>query len=245
MQSVYETARLPGALRGVLERQLTAASDFLAERAQRVLGATFKGLGLIVELFLVPILAFYFVSDLPSVKEGLLFFIPSRWRPGADTGLRDVDEVFHRYIQAQLLLCFIAFVIVTIGLHAVHMDFYLTLGLFAGITRAIPVIGPIVGGIPIVALGLFQSPSLGVWLLVGFSALHIFESKYLMPKVLGFRLGIHPVVIILSLLIGYEFFGLIGMFVAVPVVAVIQRILQRYLEAHPPAAPDADSVVPS
>jgi predicted PurR-regulated permease PerM len=231
-QSWYEAAGIPQTARGVIEAQVRAAGDFLAERAKRVLGVTFKGLSLIVELFLVPILAFYFVSDLPSVKEGLLFFMPSRWRAGAEAALHDVDEVFNRYIQAQLLLCFIAFVVVTVGLYAVDMNFYLTLGLLAGVTRAIPVIGPIFGGIPIVALALLRSTSLGLWLLVAFIGLHIVESKYVMPKVLGFRLGIHPVVIILSLLIGYQFFGLIGMFVAVPIVASIQRILQRHREAQ-------------
>jgi predicted PurR-regulated permease PerM len=100
----------------------------------------------------------------------------------------------------------------------------------------VPIVGPVVAGVPIVLLASLKSPVLGFWVLVGYSFLHFFESKYLMPRVLGFHLGIHPVLVIVSLLVGYELFGIVGMFVAVPLVAIAKLVMKQQRGDAPAAS---------
>jgi len=103
------------------------------------------------------------------------------------------------------------------------------MSVFAGVTRAVPVVGPIVSGLAIVLLGVTQSVSLGLWLLIFFVVLQFAESKFIMPKLIGDRMQLHPATIIISLLVGAEFFGIFGMFMAAPVAAIIRVLIRYYL----------------
>jgi len=225
-QQLYQRA-VPAQWRQSIDAEAASMRQALLDRAKGTLTAALRSIPLALELMLVPVLAFYFLSDPRSVRESCLFFVPPQYRERVEVVLKEADQVMDRYIQGQLILCSVAFVVVGLGLWALHLEFALTLGLVAGVTRAIPIVGPIFGGIPVVAVGIARSGAVGAWLLVAFALMHFFESKYLMPKVLGFKLGVHPVLIIISLLIGGEFFGLVGMFLAAPALAIAQRLISR------------------
>ena len=138
-----------------------------------------------------------------------------------------IDGILRQYIKGQLLLCVIAWFVVTLSLVLLRIPGALVLGLVAGLSRGIPIIGPIVGGIPLLAAVLWNTASTHAfwWVLLGFVLLHLIESKYLMPRILGSSLGIHPVLIIVSLIIGYAILGLLGMFLAPPAVAMIRFVV--------------------
>jgi len=99
------------------------------------------------------------------------------------------------------------------------------LALVAGIARAIPVVGPFLGTIPIVGLALLQSTSLGVEVLVFLLVLQVIESKAILPAVMGRQLDLRAATIILALLVGNVLFGLAGAFLAAPVAAAVKAIL--------------------
>lgn len=223
----------PDIVRNALDDSFTQFESRLNDLTTRVVSGTFRGLGFIAELFLVPILAFYFLADAQNLRRQVLFFVPERHQETFSRSLQGLSEIMYRYVVGQVILSLVAFAVVTIALWALHIKFWLLLGLFAGITRAIPVIGPLLGGIPVVAAVLAQSQSVpfGLWITIGFTLLHLFESKYLMPAVMGRQLGLHPVLIIFSLLVGAEFLGLIGMFIAVPVLAAVKFLIADY-RAH-------------
>jgi predicted PurR-regulated permease PerM len=113
------------------------------------------------------------------------------------------------------------------------MPYILILSLFAGVTRAIPIIGPIISGLLIVLLGMAKSPWMGLYLLIFVAVLHFIESKFIMPMLIGDRMQLHPALILIVLLIGAQFFGITGMFLAAPVAAVL-RVLIRFYIVKPP-----------
>jgi predicted PurR-regulated permease PerM len=80
-----------------------------------------------------------------------------------------------------------------------------------------------------VLLAVAQSWQKGIWVLIFFSLLHLYESKILMPRVIGYRVRLHPAIIIIVLLIGSEFFGLMGMFLAAPIAAIIKILINFYI----------------
>jgi predicted PurR-regulated permease PerM len=93
----------------------------------------------------------------------------------------------------------------------------------------VPVIGPIVGAVPILLLSLAQGPGVAGAVLIFFIVLHLVESKVLLPKLIGNTLHIHGAVVLIVLLLGGEFAGILGMFLAAPVAALLRVLLRTYL----------------
>ena len=235
VQALYNG--LPPDIRSLLHRPESGTGGGFSAGPwlQSLLLATATGIARIVDLILIPVLAFYFVLDGRSLRNEFLALLPRRRVCETLALIRESSGIMRTYIIAQLWLCVIAGVVVYIGLSLIHMPYALVLGLLAGFTRAIPIIGPILGGIPIVLLAAVLPPehgggiALALKVLVFFSALHLFESKLLMPKFIGHRIHLHAAVVIIVLLIGAEFFGLLGMFLAAPLAAIGRVLIGHYV----------------
>jgi len=224
----------------------TEMQQFLPKAVSKLFGVAqvaLEWLGLLIELIFVPLVAFYLLTDGKKVREQVIGFVPSRFRERLVFYAAGMDGIFRRYVLGQLILCGIAWAVVTVAMLALGVKGALLLGIIAGVSRAIPVIGPVVGGIPVLAAvfvtikgdpnGLPMSAFW--WVLAGFTVLQLLESKVLMPRILGEKLGIHPVIVIISLLLGYEFLGLLGMFIAPPAVAMVRYFLQERRKQAEPA----------
>lgn len=228
-------AGLPPDVQAFFQRQLSQQS--LPSPTGWVLGAlgtTVSWAAGAVELLLVPVLAFYFTLDARALRNEALLLVPRAHLRPTIAILDEGGAILRDYVIAQFWLAVIAGFVVGIGLHLLGMDYALILGIFAGVTRAIPVIGPLIGGAPIVALSFVYgaqqgNPLLWVYVLAFFTALHLIESKLVMPKFLGHRLHLHAAIILIALLIGGEFFGLMGMFLAAPVAALARVLLMHYV----------------
>lgn len=194
-------------------------------------GALLRGWYL-VELLLIPVLAFYFLVDSRSLRESFLAMTPSRFRAFADSVLSDTGILLHSYVRAQVLLCILKGVLVGLVLYLCGVKMYLTLALIAAVFRMAPVVGPIAAGLPCVAVPLLQNGlSTGLVVLVFYMALVILDGKLLTPIILADSATLHPVIVIISLLVGYEFMGVLGLLIAVPVAGVVRVIFVRYAEA--------------
>ena len=204
--------------------------DMASGYLQRMLKFVMSSVGIVLELFLIPVLAFYFLLDYRSITSEIYGAVPRRRLRDALRIGRRLGEILQSYVIGQLILCTIAGVLTGLFLWALHMPYILVLALFAAITRAIPVIGPVVSGIPIILVGLVCYPQsyVPLVLLAFITTMHFAESKFVMPKLIGDRLHLRPAVVIIVLLIGAEFFGLIGMFLAAPVTAIIRDIIRYY-----------------
>ncbi len=197
---------------------------------QKLLTYTKSWIGLALELVLIPVLAFYFVLDHRSLSREIYGLVPKRRireavKIGHETGI-----ILQSYVVGQIILCAIAGLLTGLFLVLLGVPYVVVLALFAAITRAIPVIGPVVSGIPIVLVGLlnFHGLAIPTYLLIFVVVMHFAESKFIMPKLIGYRLRLHPAVVVIVLLVGAEFFGIIGMFLAAPVAAIIRELLRLY-----------------
>lgn len=216
-------------------REFIAKQDSRRPRADigafvtRVVNKTKDWLSNIVELVMIPVLAFYFVLDSRSLKREFIGLVPP-WRMREVLRImRDVSGILQSYVIGQIILCIIAGVATGIVLHLLGMNYVLVLAVLAAVTRAIPIIGPVASGIPICILGALQSPALGLWLVLFVTVMHFAESKFIMPILIGDRMKLHPAVILIALLIGAEFFGLLGMFLAAPIAAIARELINMYI----------------
>lgn len=222
--------RVPSSVKGAINNiDYKQVSTWLMSRVGALLNATRASIGVLMELFLIPVLAFYFVLDYKSISREMYGLVPRGRRREAIRLGRDTGEIMQSYVTGQIILCVIAGVLTAAFLTIVGMPYVVVLALFAGITRAIPVIGPVVSGIPIVLVGIvYGGWGMAGYLLLFVIVMHFAESKFIMPRLIGERMQLHPAVVIIVLLIGAEFFGLLGMFVAAPVAAVVRNLLRTY-----------------
>ncbi|MDO8683140.1 MAG: AI-2E family transporter [Armatimonadota bacterium] len=197
----------------------------------RVVGSTIEWAQHALDIILIPVLAFYFALDYRSLRREFVGALPKARRREALHLLKHIGAILQNYIIGQLTLCVIAGVVVGLLLWGLDLNYALALAVLAGVTRAIPVVGPIISGIAIVLFGLIKAPQIGVTLLILFCLLHLVESKFLLPKLIGHQMRLHPAMIIIVLLIGGEFFGIFGMFLAAPVAAVLREMVRFYIIA--------------
>lgn len=227
-QQWYKT--LPPDLRSFLASQdFSQVLSRLGEMLRGMVISTLEWLAHIVDIILIPVLAFYFVLDSRSLKREFLFFVPRHRVRDAIILLREAAKILQSYAIAQITLALIAGIVVGTGLWLLKVDYALTLGVIAGITRAIPIIGPIIGGIPIVGIVALQNVTRALWVLLFFTLMHFAESKILLPKLLEYHMRLHPAMVIIVLLIGGEFGGLIGMFLAAPVASLLETVYKYFV----------------
>jgi predicted PurR-regulated permease PerM len=203
----------------------------ITDSVQRVFKLATSSVQFVLELVLIPVLALYFVLDYKSISRDFYGLLPVHKRREAIIIGRSIGEILQSYIFGQLVLCAIAGILTCIVLAAMGLPYVIVLALFAGVTRAIPIIGPVVSGIPIVLVGLLNSPGsliVPIELTVFVVVMHFIESKFILPKLLGRRLHLHPAIVIIALLVGAEFLGIVGMFIAVPVAAIVRELLRFY-----------------
>lgn len=226
----WYTENLPKDWRAFLEKQdFSQMGAGVGGFVSRLVQNTVEWLSNIVELVMIPVLAFYFVLDSRWLKREFIAVVPPWRRREALRLSREVSGILQSYVIGQLILCVLAGIITGVVLHAVNMEYALVLAVLSGVTRAIPIIGPLASGIPICILGGIQSTTLGLWLVLFVTVMHFVESKFIMPILIGDRMKLHPAVILVALLIGAELFGILGMFLAAPIAAIIRELIYSYI----------------
>ena len=205
----------------------------------------------IVEIVLIPVLAFYVLIVGRRLKHEFVGLLTKQNRRDTVRILNEFNRIMRAYISGQFILCLLAGVIVGLWLWGLGTKYPVILAVFAGLTRAIPVVGPIFGAIPILIIVVLtgQGYAIAIAFVIFFSLLHLVETKFIMPLLIGERIELHPVIIIVVLLIGGEIGallignslgGLLGMFFAAPLAALIRVIIRRYwlhLPSKPPKSP--------
>ena len=131
------------------------------------------------------------------------------------------------YVRGQLTLSVLMAMVTFLGMVALDIPYPLVIGLLAGVMELVPVLGPIIGAIPPALLGLLQSSHVMAQVIVFYIIVQQLDSHLIMPKVMGHVINVHPVAIIAGVLIGGHLFGILGMMIAVPVLAVLQVVIRH------------------
>lgn len=209
-----------------LVRSWSRSADALQARLQGALQQTGALISLAVELFLIPVVVFYLLFDSHRLKRETLRLTPARYVRTVLRVMTETNRVMRGYISAQLILGVIAGIATWVGLQLFGIKYGATLALFAGIARAIPVIGAVVAIVPIALMALLQGGIPLILKVIAFmTALFVIEHKVILPKIVGDRVDLHPVLVIVVLLVSGKFFGLIGMFFGVPVAVIVRNVV--------------------
>jgi predicted PurR-regulated permease PerM len=233
---------------GKIKDALGAAGSMAGVLAQ-ILKKVMEGGMVVVDilsiLFITPFVTFYLLRDWDSILARIDAWLPRPQAPVIRQLAREVDEVLAAFIRGQGTVCLAMAVFYAVGLAIVRLDFGILVGFGAGIVTFIPYLGPIVGVGVALLIGAVQFLP-NVWPLVGIIVVfvlgQILESYVLTPKLVGDKVGLHPLWVIFGLMAGGSLFGFLGMLLALPVAAVIGVLvrygLERYAESRLYHGPD-------
>lgn len=227
LQVEYARAGIPETVRKVIDELITWMELLVTQQAERVPKGILSLAGYIFNIILAPIIAFYLLKDVEIFTSRAVKFIPSRWREDVLYLGSEISQVFDSFIRGYLLVSVITGFLTGAALALVNMEFALMLGIFAGITNLIPYFGPFFGAIPAVALAMLISKWMVLKVIIIFMVIQQVEASIISPKILGDRVGLHPLFVILVLLAGGKLFGLLGLILAVPIAAIL-RVFVRF-----------------
>ena len=183
---------------------------------------------LLALLFISPIVLFYVLKDLPQMKEKLKDLLPNRFRPALKEFLQDLNKTLSGFLrgQASVCLCLAFYYGIALGLTGINLG--AIIGILTGILSFIPYVGFFTGLVISALLALAGGASLSQWAALGaiFLIGNILEGYILTPRLVGKRVGLHPLWILFAVLAGGCLAGFLGVLVAVPVAAVIGVVLR-------------------
>lgn len=182
-------------------------------------------------LVLIPILAFFLLKDADSFRRSALRMLPRgriRWR--GDELFQDVNSALAAYIRAQLIACLLIGVVCTIGFMILGVPYALVLGIIAGVFEFIPLAGPLAVGIIATLVASFYSFGTAVGTVVFLVVLRIVHDYVTYPRIIGSGIHLHPLAVILAILSGAELAGIAGIFLAIPVIAIVSVSYRHWME---------------
>ena len=197
---------------------------------------------LIGNLVLIPVALFYLLMEWDGLVASVRDLIPPAFRHATDSFVRDADAVLGQYLRGQLLVMLLLALYYSLALRAFGLDLAFPIGVFTGLAVFVPYLGFGLGLLLAAFAGLLQFTVAGglnhtlLMLLLVFGAGQLLEGFFLTPRLVGQRIGLHPLAVIFSLLAFGQLFGFLGVLVALPVSAVllvaIRRVRAGYLASH-------------
>ncbi|HWR61220.1 MAG TPA: AI-2E family transporter, partial [Clostridia bacterium] len=230
-----ENSGLSDNLKGQLISTVENANDMLGSAITKSFEQIKRFGSNVINILLGLILAFYILKDLDFFKklynDTMSVLIKKKDNRKLKNLFADINSIISNFIRGQLLDALIVGILCSIGLFVIRLDFAVLIGMTAGISNVIPYFGPIIGSIPAVIVGLLSgSPVKALLALLVLVAVQQVDSTLISPRVVGDSVGLHPVFVMLSIIIGGAYFGLWGMLLAVPVAAIIKMFLIRWME---------------
>ena len=193
---------------------------------------------LITHLILIPVVTFYLMRDWDPLIRAIHDLLPRNVEPEISRMAVDMDEVLGAFFRGQLMVMLALGLIYTIGLSLVGIDLAVLIGMGAGLLSIVPYLGSIVGVLVAAGAAIFQFQDVfhPLMVLIVFAVGQSAEGMYLTPKLVGDRIGLHPVAVIFAVLAGGQLFGFLGILLALPVAAalnvLVRHMLQKYRQSE-------------
>lgn len=196
----------------------------------------------VVFLFTMLAVVFFWLVEHARWQRYTLAFLPAERRAGARNAWNEIETRLGLWVRGQLILMGSMGVATGIAYTLLGVPGALLLGLIAALTEAIPIVGPLLGAIPAILVAATVSPQLALVVALIYVVLQLVEGNVLVPLVMRNTIGISPLLVLFSLLVGAEVGGLLGAFIAVPIAASIEIVLSRLQARETPVAQDPAAI---
>ena len=188
-----------------------------------LLGSLASGIGTIL---ISLVIGLYMLFDFDAISKHFLKLVPNKNKYEIEVLITNIGKEVRKTISGTLLVAFMVFITDTIGFAIIGLNAPLLFGLFCGLTDLIPYIGPYIGGAAAVIVGFSQGTITGIAVLIVCIVVQLIENYVLQPVVMSKTTHLHPVTIMIGLLVFAHYFGIIGMIIATPCIALLKVILK-------------------
>ncbi|MED4585583.1 AI-2E family transporter [Brevibacillus choshinensis] len=218
---------LPDSISHGVDRVIVQSHERMSHSVTQLVNNARNSVGKVLAYAVVPFIAFYLLKDMKELHEAGMSIVPRAYRKQVLSVLRDINESLGNYIHGQMMVALIVGVFAYLGYWLVGMPYPFVLATFVCLTNIIPYIGPLIGAAPAVVVALTISTKMLLFVLAVNIVIQVVEGNILSPNIVGRSLHLHPLLIIMALLAGEAIGGIIGLIVAVPVLAVCKVIISR------------------
>jgi predicted PurR-regulated permease PerM len=209
------------------------ANSYLLGQFGNALSLGLAALGTLLQVVLMFIVAFLFALDATAIQRQLRRVVPSDYRHDFDLIWRKVRRMLYAYMRGQLVIAAMIGVLSGVACALLGLPFAVALGLVAGATALIPYLGPFVGAVPAIRVGLAISPLSALEVAIAYFVISNVILNFVYPKIVGDAVRLPPVMVIIAFIAGFSLAGILGMFVAIPVAATIAILFDHvYLRVY-------------
>ena len=202
------------------------------ERAQNISSTVSSLMTQLINLILIPFVTFYFLRDFDQLIKYVREKTPERHKERVENLYSRVDSILSLYIRGKILAAFIITIITWVVLEIMGIHFALILGLVTGFLSIIPYVGPVLTFVVGAVLGVLNpSPEMSIvkiFLVLG--VIELMDMLIISPKVVGERLGLHPVLLIFSLFVFGKVLGMLGLLISIPATAIMKVFVMEWYE---------------
>lgn len=188
--------------------------------------------GAIVSIITALVVTFYYLLEKRLIRRLVIEQLPGKHQARVDQIWTSVEHKTGGWLRGQLVLCLIIGAIATTAYGIIGLSFWPLLGLWAGITEIIPIVGPWIGGIPAVIVALTEGPQTALIVALIIVGMQSLENWFLVPRVMRGAVGLTPMTVFVAILAGTELMGVVGAVLAIPIAAGVQVVLSDLMAAR-------------
>jgi len=188
-----------------------------------------NAVSIVTNLIIIPFISFFLVKDIRLIKKQFIRMVPNRFFEFTLNVIHKMDLQLGNFIRGQILESAIIGGLSIIALWMLNVDYYIVLGIFAGIANIVPYIGPVAGVVPPVLISLYETGDLALagYIAISFILIQLIDNGVLKPVVVGGSVDLHPLIVLLAVIIGGKFFGILGMILSIPVTGFLKVIIRE------------------
>ena len=224
--------RMPGPVVDAFNRAVPEVRDRVLHTITDFFSASLGYIIYLPWLILIPILAFFLLKDAESFRRSALLMLPrGRWRWRGDEFFQDINSTLAAYIRAQLTACLLIGVVCSIGFTLLGLPGGLVMGFIAGVFEFVPLVGPLTVAFLAALLAMFNAGPFNAFVVLLFlGILRVIHDYAVYPKLIGQGIHLHPLAVIFAILAGEKLAGVTGIFLAIPVVAILTVGYRHWME---------------
>jgi predicted PurR-regulated permease PerM len=184
----------------------------------------------IITVITILVISFYLLLERKHMEKYLIKFMGKDKGAKAVNIVKSVELSLGSWLRGELILMLFIGLVAYIGLIFLRVDYALPLAIIAGLTEIVPVVGPLISGVPAVLIGFSISPLLGFATIALYFIIHQLENTFIVPQVMNRTVGLSPLITIIALMIGSTLAGGAGAILSIPVVVTLRAIIVAYLD---------------
>ena len=232
LNEYFRSRRMPGPIVDAANNAIPKIIEKISAVASELVTGSLAYLAFLPWLVLIPLLAFFLLKDVDSFRRSALQMLPrGRWRWRGDEFFQDVNSTLAAYTRAQLTACLIIGLLCSLGFTLLGLPGGLVMGLIAGVFEFVPMVGPLLIAVMAALLALLHAGPFNAFLVLLFlGILRIAQDYFIYPRLIGQGIHLHPLAVIFAILSGAELAGVAGVFLAIPVVAILTVSYRHWME---------------